>query len=553
LFTTALAVPFVATSCGSATSSPKADNHGLAPPVLAASLGKTASGAPEAIVLTWTRDTSGHATGYYVYRDNAPIPDWSGSGNPPVALRVNGGNPVAQPDAGEHVVFEDTENLIVGTMYYYRVTVVDDQTPPTESDPSNQLNHQLHGQNVSGFSPAAVYWGDLLTITGDTFGDYVEASDQVRFPAYGGGHAYGLIDSWTDTEITVTVPDNTMTGPVAVQIGSTLAYSDEDLQVLNPYVEGLSPQPAFLGTELVVTGLNFGTTQGESKVWIGAVNCSAAVTGWSETEISLTLPEDVAAGNLWVTVDGHESNRVLFEPRVEILGAVPESVQSGEVVTLQGRFFGETEGQVLLDGETELVVIADSWSETSVDVELAATVGEHTLLLVTADSVESNEFSYTVVPDLTVEITGLVPGLVYAAGDSPLVGVNTAADAERVELYTDLEQLLATDDEAPFDGFILPVTSLSNGNHTLFLRAYRRGVIAESEPVDVTVYSLIGDVDADGMVGDSDETALAALMGTDENAPGFLPWHDPNEDGVVDETDLSLIGYRYGNTVDPLP
>lgn len=523
----------------------------LSAPTLMSISGKSASGAPIGIWTTWTRDVSGLAQGYYLYRDTQSIPDPpAGQGLDP-ALRVNGGAMIAQPPSGPAVTFNDMFAGVVGQTYYYRVTVVDDLSQ--ESDPSNEVSWTLHGQNVTGLNPTSAYWGDSITVQGDTFGAYNAATDFVRFPAIGGGTVDGVIEQaadWTATSIKVTVPPNALTGKVQVVIDSTIAESNNPLTVLNAWIGSVLPNPGFLEQAVTLTGGNYGATRGTSTITLGGTDVSAEVTSWANAQIKLNPPPSAIAGDFVVTVNGHASNSVLWTPRPEIQGVDIASPQAGEPLTIHGRLFEATQGQVLLDGATPLSVT--SWGAGLISITVAGAVGAHTLVVKTDSGGTSNSFGISIVAPLAVTMSGLNPGVVYRPASPPAIGVATAADADSVDLVID-GAVFTSANVPPFSGLVLPAAAITNGTHQVKLRAHRRAVTAESAQVDVIVYSLDGDIDGNGVVGLSDQAALEPLIGLTSASPGFQPWYDTDNDGIVTEADLSLVGYNFGNMLPPPP
>jgi len=533
-----------AAGCGGGA--PALSGHELKPSRLPApelvSLGvKTASGAPVGIYVTWTRTAVPGVQGYYLYRDTQSIPPPPPDQTLDPALRANGGNIVAQPGSGTYVTFNDVFSLLVGQTYYYRVTVVD--SLGQESYPSNEQSWTVHGQHVSSFSPATVYWGDELTLGGDTFGPYTPATDSVLFKAHLGGQFASTVQSWSETEIKVTVPVGATTGRVSVVINGTIAQTDEDVVVANAYVGELDPPVGFVNQQLLILGQNFGPGRGTSTVYIGALNVSGAVLAWSDTVIAIRVPTNVAKGKVVVTVAGHSSNGLEFAPRAEILGSYPPSAEVKEHLELTGRFFGADQGQVLIDGNPLNVLW---WSDTAVLAYILGGIGSHTISVRTAAGITSNDINLAIVPPLTVFIGGLAPGTVYRPSAPPTVEVTAPDDATEVRLLID-GQVAATDTTLPFDGFELPVGSLVNGFHQVWLEAYRRTVKASSTRIAVTVISLEGDVNSDGVVDDLDVAELATHIGARRGEADYRPWYDTDGDGVITEADLALVGYNYGN------
>jgi hypothetical protein len=523
------------------------DQAALAAPVmLEVSLDRTVSSVPSGIYVSWTRNTEPEATGYYLYRDTQPIPTPAPDNLLPEALRRNGGALIPQPPTGDHVTFSDYSPVVVGETYYYRVTVFDGLD---ESYPSNELSWTVNGQSVTGLDPSSAAWGDVITLSGSSFGVYNALTDQVLFAQVGGGEIAGIIEAptdWTSTEITVTVPEFAATGVVSVVIAGTIATTDEPLVITSPQLNGLQPAQGFREQELTLEGASFGDVQGDSTVWLGSADITSAVTSWSASQIELLVPADAVSGQVHILRNGEVSNELQFTVRPEILSASTTEAQAGETVELTGRVFGDTAGRLLLDGVDELVV--STWAETSISFELSGATGSHTLVVEDAGGTASNAQPFEISEPLAVAFSGLASGTVYRFDAPPQVGVTVPADADRVELRLG-ETVLAESSAAPFADMLLPVTALTSGPHALYLRAYRRAVSADSEPLDISVYSLVGDLDADGNVGQSDADLLPSLLGLDSASAGFWPWLDPDGDGLVTEADQALLGFNWGNTI----
>jgi RHS repeat-associated protein len=68
----------------------------------------------------------------------------------------------------------------------------------------------------------------------------------------------------------------------------------------NPVISGLSPSTGPPGTSVVISGSGFGQTQGSSAVLFNGA--TAAVTGWSDTQITATVPNSATTGPVSVAV-----------------------------------------------------------------------------------------------------------------------------------------------------------------------------------------------------------------------------------------------------------
>ena len=100
-----------------------------------------------------------------------------------------------------------------------------------------------------------------------------------------------------------------------VKIYSRALSASEVLTLYNttlggPTITGLSPTSGGTGTPVVITGTNFGSTQGTSTVKFNGV--SAIPTAWGPTSITAPVPSGATTGSVVVTVNGLASNGVSF-------------------------------------------------------------------------------------------------------------------------------------------------------------------------------------------------------------------------------------------------
>jgi hypothetical protein len=77
-----------------------------------------------------------------------------------------------------------------------------------------------------------------------------------------------------------------------------------------PSITALSPNAGPVGTSVIITGTNFGATQGGSTVTLNGVLLSP--TNWSGTSITAVLPLNATTGNIMVTADDLASNGMEF-------------------------------------------------------------------------------------------------------------------------------------------------------------------------------------------------------------------------------------------------
>ena len=77
-----------------------------------------------------------------------------------------------------------------------------------------------------------------------------------------------------------------------------------------PSITSLSPASGLVGTAVVISGANFGSTSGAGSVQFNGT--AATATSWSATSISVQVPVGATTGAVVVTVGGQASNGVSF-------------------------------------------------------------------------------------------------------------------------------------------------------------------------------------------------------------------------------------------------
>ena len=196
-----------------------------------------------------------------------------------------------------------------------------------------------------------------------------------------------------------------------------------------PVVETISPTIGLPGSVLVIEGRHFGESRSGSSVNIaGARPTSNTYIEWTDTRVSVMIPDDIGSGLVRVRTRNGESNPHLFTNRALIPVVVstqsrpgyphieavePTKASIGSIVTLTGLNFGPTRG----DGQVLFTAIApgdegdggdrytpasildfdyESWTEQSVRVRVpdGATSGT---IRVSTDRGVSNALFFEVV------------------------------------------------------------------------------------------------------------------------------------------------------------
>ena len=84
----------------------------------------------------------------------------------------------------------------------------------------------------------------------------------------------------------------------------------------SPYITGLSQNIGLTGTNVVISGLDFGSTQGSSTVTFNGT--VATPSAWTATSITVPVPSSATSGPVVVTVSSTSSNSVEFAVTGEV-------------------------------------------------------------------------------------------------------------------------------------------------------------------------------------------------------------------------------------------
>ncbi|MCI1208504.1 MAG: IPT/TIG domain-containing protein [Treponema sp.] len=127
-----------------------------------------------------------------------------------------------------------------------------------------------------------------------------------------------------------------------------------------PDIAGINPSVGSPGDVMVLTGKDFGDTQGSGFVEIGGSRItSSGYISWSDTEIKIILPANVQDGLVFVSTDSGKSAPAFFANKATIPVEVPpnpqttlpvitslseENVTPGMLISITGNNFGSIKG-----------------------------------------------------------------------------------------------------------------------------------------------------------------------------------------------------------------
>jgi hypothetical protein len=171
---------------------------------------------------------------------------------------------------------------------------------------------------VSSFSPSSGTSGNIITLTGTNFGNYVEAAK-----IYFNDVLADEILSYTDTSITVRVPQNAGTGPIKVKVWTNTATTANFEYLTGATVSSVSPASGNVGDQIIITGQGFGTDASKVSVKFTDGVSKDAFTGKiisvSNTQIAVLIPKGAVTGKVRVWVQ----NQIITGPELTVI-ALPK-------------------------------------------------------------------------------------------------------------------------------------------------------------------------------------------------------------------------------------
>ncbi len=309
--------------------------------------------------------------------------------------------------------------------------------------------------------------GTIVTISGANFGinpGAVHFWDGSGFTIRASAPAVCAVGStWSSGQIFVEVPVGAVTGPIRVTHASSTfdTTNGGEGPVLDNFVVNTSIHPGLCaatpstgqrGDVLTLTGTGLGATPGRIFFSDRDQTPSSFATPWTDTRVGMQVPI-IAAGTypVRVQVGGQDSNRVAFTVTERVRGNPtittidPVDGPIGEYVTLRGRDFGTTIGQVKFRnvdtgevGNADVTFPAacslDYWRDTNVTVKVPPTVGLRTpvtpgsyqvYLIRNGDNLPSNRMAFTVNTD------PLSPGVCAVTPLAGPVGTVLSVNGER--------------------------------------------------------------------------------------------------------------------------
>lgn len=242
------------------------------------------------------------------------------------------------------------------------------------------------GPMVSAVTPTSAAVGASVVLAGSNFGN----TQSTGWVTLGGVTA--SVTAWSATSVTATVPLGAVTGNAVIHASGTASNEVSFTVVPPPMISDVSPSGGAVGAPVVLTGTGFRAQQGSGVVRFNGV--TASVASWTDTRISVAVPQGAASGSVFVDQSGVTSNGKSFAigQAPQITSVTPGASTIGGAVTLTGTNFGATQGSSSIRfGDRSATALA--WSNTAITTVVPA--GGAGDVTVRVGGVMSNRLAFT--------------------------------------------------------------------------------------------------------------------------------------------------------------
>ncbi len=306
---------------------------------------------------------------------------------------------------------DDTVRVVLGpNAVSGTVTVVNDETNGSSND-----RLTVTSPAVTDISPNAGGPGTNVTITGAN----LQGAASVTF----NGVAGTVVSSASDgTSVVVAAPPGVTPGPISITVAGGSATSDDSF-VRAPVISEFSPNSAVPGKTIRIKGQFLSNTS--AVVFTSSANQGNNFTVVSDTELSVTVPDDAATGPVTVIAGGNTTSTASFTVAGQITAIAPEVGPVGTVVTLYGSgFTGAT--AVSFNGKTSGTVKVLSDTKVTATVPTGATTGAIAINTPRGTLVSAETFTVGTVPSTTLTYDRAAPAArpVTAPPDAPIGGTD---------------------------------------------------------------------------------------------------------------------------------
>jgi IPT/TIG domain len=276
--------------------------------------------------------------------------------------------------------------------------------------------------HITSYSPQSGLPETVLTIHGTGFGKTQGGSNVSVQSALTSAWTTWKAISWSDTEIAVSVPDQTANGQVyfSVNVKGLQSIGTYGFRVgIPPVISSYSPLFGPPGTVVTIHGTGFGQSQGGSYLEILSLVTGTYTTwtptSWSDSEIVVPVPTKIPLGKIYLIVEvdevqsfGWDAFTVGVPPLITSYS--PFSGPPTTLLTIHGTGFGAIQGSSYV---SVLSPITNAWTTWTAPISWNDT---EIIIPVPVNTPNGRVYLYVTVNGLA--IIGTYP---YTVGTPPVI------------------------------------------------------------------------------------------------------------------------------------
>src|SRR5260370_14740939 len=300
-------------------------------------------GASNGNIVVTINGVAANGVPFYVSPNILSLQPLVGPAGTPVTINGNGFG------QSQNVVSGVTFNGVSATIGTWSDTAIT-TTVPAGASTGNVVVTNASNLVSSGVNFTVTAAPTLVSIDLSPFGPFVEKGAQVQFTAtgnYSDGSTQDItsVVTWSSSATAVaTITNAGLTTAVGLRTATITATSgtvsnSTTLTVPQPNIATLNPDHGAAGTQVILQGRYFGSTQGSGSVSIGGQ--SATVVDWNDIQIIATVANGATIGNA-VMIDnaGSSSNALQFTLTAppQLTSITPGHGEVAAQVTLNGSF-----------------------------------------------------------------------------------------------------------------------------------------------------------------------------------------------------------------------
>ncbi len=287
------------------------------------------------------------------------------------------------------IIFQLPADYITGS-YPIRLEVADKEI-------SSSQNFTLNGPIIQSLSPSSGPAGTIITISGSGF----SSTPTLNIIYFDDKKA--IVTSSTETEIQLTVPNNSVAGPkqVSLEFNRGKTFSAVPFSLTGPVITSFTPGSGVEGTQVTINGSGFSTIPGENIVKFYAFTNQVSGTVLSATpnqlivevgrvyysgnQTQLSSPISVEVKSIYAA----SQNSFTFEgPTITEIS--PAAQYEGRIIIIQGNNFDPDGNNQVFFSNKEGEII----SSTATSITVKVPYGDFGLLPSTPLSIKSKNYRY---------------------------------------------------------------------------------------------------------------------------------------------------------------